>query len=111
MTSSELTSFILTQSRSLPYANRLRLWRNNTGRRGCVSFGEKGSPDIIGFNKLTGAFHGIELKRKTEKQSTEQREFQEQLNATQYGGYWLVRDAESARQALDHIAGIDSIPW
>ena len=40
---------------------RITAWRNNVGRKGGVTFGVKGLPDIIGHYK--GRFLGIEVKR------------------------------------------------
>jgi hypothetical protein len=54
--------------------NHIEAWRNNTGRRGGVSYGKKGLPDIIGYLP-DGRFLGIEVKSKNGKISKEQNEF------------------------------------
>lgn len=71
-------------------------WRNNTGRRGGVSYGLAGSPDIMGMTK-SGRFLGIEVKDATGTQKPAQIEFQQNCEAT--GGLYIL-----ARSLDDVIA-------
>jgi len=72
-------------------------WRNNTGRRGKVSYGCKGSPDIICVHG--GRFIGIEVKDKKGKMSADQIEFRERLEHS--GGiYILARDTDTVVDIL-----------
>lgn len=50
------------------------VWRNNTGRRGGVRFGKRGSPDVIGI-RPDGRFIGVECKTPEGKLSVPQRVF------------------------------------
>jgi hypothetical protein len=54
--------------------NGYRAWRTNTGRRGGISFGFKGQPDICGYSQ-NGAAVFIECKREGERLTTEQYHF------------------------------------
>lgn len=66
-----------------------RYWRNNSGAyavgegraRRYVKFGEKGSPDVIGYLP-DGKFFGIEVKRPSGKPTQEQADFIAQAVAT-----------------------------
>lgn len=58
----EFTRALLKELRKIP---RTKWWRNNTGRRGGVQFGEVGSPDIMGIVGTRGLFVGIETKTDT----------------------------------------------
>lgn len=48
----------------------------------------KGVPDVIGFNKKSGVFIGVEVKIGKDKLSVEQRYFLEELNVS--GGIGIV---------------------
>jgi hypothetical protein len=64
-------------------------WRNNTGRRGKVSYGCKGSPDIICLHQ--GRFVGIEVKGEKGELSKEQCDFRCRIEKA--GGiYIMARD-------------------
>jgi len=52
------------------------VWRNNTGRRGGISYGFLGSADCIGLYK-TGRFVGIEFKAKGKDLSPSQEDWKE----------------------------------
>lgn len=79
-------------------------WRNNTGRRGGVSYGFKGSPDIIGVMR-GGRACFIEVKTATGKQSAEQVEFQRRIQ--ELGGlYVLARNVDDVWRGL----GIETEP-
>jgi hypothetical protein len=71
-------------------------WRNNTGRRGRISFGLRGSPDIIGIMP-DGRFLGVECKVEGGTQSPEQADFQR--HATERNALYIV-----ARSLDDIIA-------
>jgi len=66
------------------------VWRNNTGRRGAVSYGHKGSADIIGVSRR-GRLIAIECKTDKGKISPEQEEFGKEIN-DRFGFYLVVRD-------------------
>ena len=58
------------------------VWRQNTGRtQGHYRTGKPGVPDIIGYHRYTGAFIGIECKRRGSKPTTAQWEFHDRLKA------------------------------
>ena len=62
-------------------------WRNNSGKRGGVSYGLLGSPDIIGMTK-GGRFFGIEVKSATGKMSESQKHFAAQCMLS--GGLYIL---------------------
>jgi hypothetical protein len=59
------------------------VWRNSTGMMKIssrfVKFGKSGSGDILGVEKGTGRFITIETKRVSEKPSTQQIEFMDEV--------------------------------
>lgn len=57
----------------------INCWRNNTGRKGNVSFGMVGSSDILGI-MTGGRFLAIEVKKPGGKLSEAQRDFIEDIN-------------------------------
>ena len=67
-------------------------WRNNTGRRGTVSYGFPGSADILGLLP-SGRFLAIEVKTKTGLQNDKQMEFESNINVNN-GLYILARSLE-----------------
>jgi hypothetical protein len=71
-------------------------WRQNSGRRGGVSYGLLGSPDIIGMTKQ-GRFLGIEVKADKGVLSDSQKHFMEQCQAS--GGLYIVA------RSLDDVLG------
>lgn len=54
-----LRTALVKELRKIP---RVKAWKNNSGRRGGVSFGEKGSPDVLVIIGPRGHFVGIETK-------------------------------------------------
>ena len=69
-------------------------WRNNSGRKGRVSFGDKGSPDIMGVVS-GGRLFGLEVKSPVGKVSEYQLAWAEKLRAK--GGYYaVVRSVDEA---------------
>ena len=88
------------QKEILDYLKRIRLyhWRNNTGRRGTVSYGFLGSADILGILS-NGRFLAVECKSDTGKQSDLQKEFQLNIEANN-GLYILARSIEDVIKGL-----------
>lgn len=73
-------------------------WRNNIGRRGVVSYGHKGSTDILGMTKA-GTFLGIEVKDAKGIVSEDQLKFIECVN--QHGGMAFV--ARSLGEVIERL--------
>lgn len=73
-------------------------WRNNTGKRGGVTYGFPGSADILGLLP-DGRFLAIECKTETGKQSDKQREFQ--LNIEANNGLYIL--AKSVNDVIDKL--------
>lgn len=71
-----IQSAIIDALSALPF---VKLWRNNTGRRGRVSFGlAVGSSDLIGIVRTVegvGRFLGLEVKVPGEEATDDQKEF------------------------------------
>lgn len=91
----------------LPFA---RCWRNATGAARSfddpdrvVSFGLKGSPDLVGFLK-GGAFFGIECKTGQAVQSKEQKAFERCCNLFEVN-YFLVNTVQQAIDLVTKAAG------
>lgn len=78
----------------------VKAWRNNVGRRGGVSFGLAGLPDIIGYYK-GGRFLGIEVKAAGGKVTPEQMDF---INAAHEAGAIAIvaRSVDDVMAALDY---------
>jgi hypothetical protein len=83
------------------------VWRNNTGavvsvykgRKRIIRYGKKGSSDIIGLIP-GGRFIGVECKQPKEKQTLDQRLFQQFIESL--GGlYVLARNLDDIQEALD----------
>lgn len=106
MRHSDLSKYILKECLKLPFADNCYLWSNPSGRRGRISFGKKGSSDIIGFNKKTGSFIGIELKQPKEPFSSEQIKFRDMLVSTKHGMWFQVGSESEALEALKIICGL-----
>ena len=78
----------------------IHCWRNNTGRRGKVNYGFKGSSDIIGILP-DGRFLAIEVKKPKQKPSADQREFLDRINS--FGGFAIwVTSLDEARKQMSH---------
>lgn len=80
----ELTSYILH------FCNNVlewEVWRNNTGRKGGISFGYKGSGDVIGFTDK-GIFVSIEVKFGRDSAKEHQVEFRNRLRTA--GGFATI---------------------
>ena len=98
------------QREILAYLKVIRMyhWRNNTGRRGTVSYGFPGSADIIGILP-TGHFFGIECKGEHGKQSDKQREFELNINANN-GLYILAYSLQDLKKGLAEWEKANSKP-
>lgn len=70
-------------------------WRNNTGRRGSVTYGYPGSPDIIAIHR--GRFIGIEVKDEKGIQSNAQIEFMQRC-LDNGGTYILARSLATVQK-------------
>jgi hypothetical protein len=76
------------------------LWRNNTGRRGGVSFGKVGSGDDIGI--YHGYFISIETKTPNDRASKAQIDFMEDVRY--HGGFaCFARSLDDAIEFFDMI--------
>jgi len=78
----------------------VKAWRNNVGRRGGVSFGLAGLPDIIGYYK-GGRFLAIEVKAPEGRVTPAQMEF---VNAAHEAGAIAIiaRSVDDVMAALDY---------
>lgn len=75
-------------------------WRNNVGRRGGVSFGKRGSGDVIGMYR--GYFISVETKTPNDRASEYQLDFVIQVQAA--GGFaCFVHDIDEVIAFLDAI--------
>ena len=79
-------SEILRQMMDVLRHRHIFFHRNNTGRRGGVSFGSLGSPDLIAC--IAGKYVAIEAKTLKGEQSRKQTEFQVALEAA--GGIYIL---------------------
>lgn len=76
------------------------VWRNNTGRRGGVSFGHPGSGDVIGVYR--GYFISIETKTQNDVERESQIEFLHRVNDAS-GFACFVRSIDEVVEFLDTI--------
>jgi len=86
-------------------SKNIRVWQNNTGsikiQNRFVSFGLKGSADILGIIK-GGTFLAIEVKTGKAKQTTEQKNFE--LMILSFGGiYILANSVNDVYDRLNHL--------
>lgn len=103
MTHTELLKSVLKLSQQRPFAGRCTLIKNNTGRRGRVSFGCVGWSDIIGWG-YDGRFSGLEIKVGRDKLSDDQIDFRDALSPV---GYWFeIRSETEAILALKIICNL-----
>lgn len=104
MTHTELVKAILDLSKKPPFAGKITLIKNHTGRRGRISFGFKGWSDLIGFT-YRGIFVGLEVKVGRDRLSPEQIDFRDSLKAC--GGHWYeIRSQTEAIIILKEICGL-----
>ncbi len=102
MKESVIQKQILAEFGALPW---LRVWRNNTGaltdQRGqLITYGLKGSADILGLIAPDGRFLAIEVKNERGKQSPAQIAFGEMVE--KMGGiYILARSVEDVYRGLN----------
>ena len=67
----------------------VKVWRNNTGRRGMVSYGlGKGSSDIVGILRGTGRMFCLEVKVPGKSPSADQSLWLDTIR--EYGGFAAV---------------------
>lgn len=85
MTTLELTKW------SIDYLTKRgwRVWRNNTGRRGTVSYGKKGSGDIVGY-KPDGKFATIEIKNPETKDQPTEDQINFMTDVRNCGGFAMI---------------------
>lgn len=81
----------------------LRIWRNNTGRRGRVTYGLcRGSADLIGL--VNGRFVALEVKTPRGKTTEDQEAFMQTV--WQHGGFaTVVTSVEQALEAIERARG------
>jgi hypothetical protein len=103
---SRLVNDVLAHIGSMP---NVRIWRNSTGvgralndPKSIVSYGLKGSPDIIGFFQ-GGTFIGIECKTGQAVQSKEQIAF-ERVSKKFGAHYFLVNNVQQAVELVTKAA-------
>lgn len=98
MSETQLVSAILA---ALELEPGVVAWRNNSGKRGRVSFGlGKGSADIIACVGPYGRFLGLEAKVADGVLSNDQGAWRD--NVCRNGGcYCVVRSVEAARRAVE----------
>lgn len=70
-TESKFTTAMLKELKKIP---RTYWYRHNTGRRGNVTFGDRGSPDIVGILP-GGRYAGVELKQPGQRLTRDQEEW------------------------------------
>ena len=92
---------IMAEFGALPW---LRIWRNNTGaltdQRGqLITYGLKGSADILGLISPEGRFVAIEVKNERGKQSVSQAAF-ERMIKSMGGIYILARSVDDVYRGL-----------
>ena len=80
----------------------IECWRNNVGRRGGISFGEKGQPDIEGCLP-DGRYLGIEVKRPKGKMSPEQKSFHIRIKRNN-GVIFVAHSVEEVHEKLDELS-------
>ena len=92
------------------YSEIVHLFRCNSGLarqifgNGFIHLAPKGTPDIIGFDKRTGAFIGIETKNakgKKGKLRPEQAAFAKMLRGTENGIYILARSLDDVLDVIE----------
>ena len=83
------------------WPNETGVARSMTGDR-IISYGKKGSPDIIGFVKRTGKFIGIEIKIPPDDLRPEQIIFKD-ISEKNGAMYFVIRCAEDADRILNFL--------
>ena len=102
MKESIIQKLILAEFGALPW---LRIWRNNSGalkdQRGqLITYGLKGSADILGLLSPEGRFLAIEVKNERGKQNESQIAFEKMIKSM--GGiYILARSVEDVYKGLN----------
>lgn len=92
---------VLAEIKAYLAARGVFYFRCNTGRRGGVSFGIKGAPDIVGILP-GGRFLAVEVKSATGKPSPDQVAFIARVNAT--GGLaFIARSIDDVARHLESV--------
>ena len=81
-------------------------WRNNTGRRGRVSYGKIGSADFLGLLP-NGIFLAVEVKAPGEKLSKDQKIFQKEIEDNNGVYIW----ADSIGMFIRKFSALDIISF
>ena len=83
--------------------NGFLAWKNSTGsipiQNRYITFGCKGSPDILSIHHTTGVFYGFEIKSGKAVQNKHQKAFEKAVKARN-GIYMVVRDIEGLKEFL-----------
>ena len=79
-------------------------WKNSTGsipiQNRYITFGCKGSPDILSIHPTTGVFYGFEIKSGNAVQNKHQRLF-EKATIKRNAFYFIIRSLEDLRSLLN----------
>jgi len=79
-------------------------WANNTGsvkfEKRYISFGLKGSSDIIAIHPETGVFYGIECKTGSAVQNKHQKVFEKEVKRRN-AIYWTIRTFEELKDMIN----------
>jgi len=102
MKESVIQKQIMAEFGALPW---LRIWRNNSGalkdQRGqLITYGLKGSADILGLTAPDGRFVAIEVKNERGRQSESQAAF-ERMIKSMGGIYILARSVDDVYRGLN----------
>ncbi len=85
-------------------SGRARVYRQNTGRRGRVTFGLCiGSSDLIGWDLIGGRFVAIEIKAPGKAPTSEQDDFLAAVNAAGGIGIWGSDAAEILAELRERL--------
>jgi hypothetical protein len=106
---SDLIRYILTTAKQHPFAGRILLKKNPSGKvkvgSRYIELGPPGWSDILGI-QYQGKFVAIEVKaRKADKLNPEQEAFRDMVLA--FGGYYA--EIRSEQQALDFLSKVCAI--
>lgn len=107
MTHGDLVNILLRQldAFGLFWPNATGKARSMDGRR-VISYGFKGSPDIIGVLNPTGRFVGVECKVKLDRQRPDQRTFERV--STLHGAIYILAQSRDGTgdDAVSHVRNI-----
>jgi hypothetical protein len=84
-------------------SSRFLAWSNNTGsikfENRYVTFGAKGSPDIIAIHPDTGVFYGFEIKTGAGVQNKHQKVFGKEI-LKRNAQYYVIRSIEELSEKI-----------